>query len=80
MIPMDECDALEEARRRWGKNAHVRHSQGKLAQGQKPYAVGKWFGHRFHAYGQGESWEQAFEEASKKNPAPEARNAGDPKS
>ncbi|HEV3083553.1 MAG TPA: hypothetical protein VGY66_27480 [Gemmataceae bacterium] len=60
---MNECEAFAEAKRRWGKEAHVRYSQGKLAEGAKPYAVGKWLGRQFQVLGQGDSWQAAFEQA-----------------
>ncbi len=60
---MNEREAFEEAKRRWGKEAHVRYSQGKLADGARPYAVGRWIGRKFQVLGQGDSWEEAFQAA-----------------
>ena len=61
---MNEREAFLEAQRRWGRDAHVRHLQGELSEGQKPYAVGRWLGRSFQMLGQGESWEEAFQAAN----------------
>ena len=63
MLAMNECEAFEEARRRWGKDAHVRYRQGRLPQREKPCAVGKWVRTHFEMLGQGGTWEEAFEQA-----------------
>jgi len=60
---MNEREAFEEARRRWGRDAHVRYSQGELPPGARPYAVGRWIGRHFQVLGQGDSWEEAFAQA-----------------
>jgi len=60
---MNEREAFEEAKRRWGKEAHVRYSQGKLPEGTKPHAVSRWIGRKFHVLGHGDSWEEAFQQA-----------------
>jgi hypothetical protein len=61
---MSECEALEEAQRRWGREAHVRFRQGTMLEDMKPYAVGRWNGTKFQLLGQGESWEEAFQAAT----------------
>jgi hypothetical protein len=75
---MNEREALEQARRLWGKEAHVRYCQGQLPQGAQPYAVGRWIGRNFQALGQGESWEEAFQAAESllKNPVPPSVKPG----
>jgi hypothetical protein len=60
---MSECEALDEARRRWGREAHVRLRQGTMLVDMKPYAVGRWHGTKFQMLGQGQSWEEAFQAA-----------------
>jgi hypothetical protein len=63
---MNQNEALEEAVRRWGRDAHVRYYQGQIPKGTLPYAVGRWEGRTFRMYGQGHTWEEAFQEADKK--------------
>ena len=63
---MTECEALQESVRRWGRNAHVRYRQGRMLEGMEPYAVGQWLGHVFEQHGQGQSWEEAFQNCEKK--------------
>jgi hypothetical protein len=62
---MDECQAFEEAKRRWGRDAHVRHRKGTLPAGAKPFAVGTWIRTQFEMFGQGETWEEAFAQADR---------------
>ena len=64
MVAMSEYEAFQQAQGLWGREAHVRRRQGGLAQGEKPYAVGKWIGHHFRIFGQGETWEEAFAAAA----------------
>ena len=62
---MTECEALQKAVERWGKEAHVRYRQGRLLEGIEPYAVGQWLGRHFEQNGQGQSWEEAFQNSDK---------------
>ena len=66
---MNQNEAMAEAVRRWGKDAHVRYRQGQLSKDMMPYAVGRWKGKTFERYGQGQSWEEAFQDADKTKPA-----------
>ena len=63
MKSMTDKDAALEAVRRWGENGFVKHRRDGL--GLKPYAVGKQDGDLFLSVGEGTSWEEAFEEASR---------------
>jgi len=63
---MTDKQALQEARRRWGKKGNVIHHQEWLPPWAMPYTVGirrSWFD--FEAFGQGMSWEEAFEAAER---------------
>ena len=67
---MNQNEAMAEAVRRWGKDAHVRYRQGHLSKDMMPYAVGRWKGKTFERYGQGQTWEEAFQDADRsKTPA-----------
>jgi hypothetical protein len=57
-------DAALEAVRLWGEDGFVRHRLDGKSLGLKPYAVGKRDGVLFLS-GEGTSWEEAFEEASR---------------
>ena len=64
---MTQNEAMAEAVRRWGKDAHVRYCQGQMPEGTLPYAVGRWEGKTFRMHGQAHTWEEAFQEADKKD-------------
>ena len=66
---MNQREAFLEAQRHWGRDAHVRHSDGELSDGQKPCAVGRWIGRYFQMLGQGDSWEEAFQAVSESSQA-----------
>jgi hypothetical protein len=74
---MNQNEAMEEAVRRWGKDAHVRYGQGQLSKDTMPYAVGRWKGKTFERYGQGQTWEEAFQDADKRKPAADDAAAND---
>jgi hypothetical protein len=65
MKSMTDKDAALEAVRRWGENGFVKHRRNGKILGLKPYAVGKRDGVLFLSLGEGTSWEEAFEEASR---------------
>ena len=65
---MTEAEALKEARRRWGENAHVRGETGAVAG---RFLVGIRDGVLFYVQGRGETWEKAFAlaDGNEKKPA-----------
>jgi hypothetical protein len=63
---MTDHEALQEARRRWGKEGVVkRRRRDMIPLGLKPCAVGKQNGELFESLGEGTSWAEAFEEAAR---------------
>lgn len=56
-------EARIEAKRRWGNFASVRKDYYKR---DLPFWVGKFIGDSFVLYGRGNSWEEAFDEATSK--------------
>jgi len=63
--PMSDEEAAQEALIRWGEmGAVLRRSLDLVAQGLKPFAVGKSDGVLFEPLGQGQSWEEAFRDAA----------------
>jgi hypothetical protein len=64
---MSDAEALQEARRRWGDEAYVRHrTSNPLLPSRPAYAVGRQDGNLFDVRGQGDSWEEAFADADTK--------------
>jgi len=63
---MTDKEALQEARRRWGRRAAIIHRREWLPPWATRYAVGlrKGWG-EFEIFGHGMSWEQAFEAAQR---------------
>jgi hypothetical protein len=64
---MTDDQALQEAQRRWGQNAHVRYDAGSAPDSFK---VGVRHGAIFHVKGVGESWEEAFRDANRRKTPP----------
>ena len=63
---MTDEEAAQEALIRWGEmGAVLRRSLDLVAQGLKPFAVGKSDGVLFEPLGQGQSWEEAFRDAAR---------------
>ena len=63
---MSDEEAAQEALIRWGeRGAVLRRSLDLVAQGLKPFAVGKSDGVLFEPIGQGQSWEEAFRDAAR---------------
>jgi hypothetical protein len=69
---MTDDEALVEARRRWGEDARVRRDPGPRRLMGRPCAVGYRHKSVFYVCGEGDSWEEAFQEASRRPPAPGA--------
>jgi hypothetical protein len=65
---MTDDEALAEARRRWGEDAKVRHDAGPRRLMGRPYAVGYRHKSVFYVCGEGDSWEEAFQEAGRRPP------------
>jgi hypothetical protein len=63
---MTDNEALAEARRRWGDTAKVRHDTGPARRGSRPYAVGVRKIGAFFICGEGDSWEEAFQDADRR--------------
>jgi hypothetical protein len=62
---MTEKEALAEARRRWGEDAQVRHHPTPIRWQSRSHAVGRQQRGLFIAYGEGDSWEEAFKDADR---------------
>jgi hypothetical protein len=61
---MTDEQALQEARRRWGDDAYVRHRiNNPLLPWRPAYAVGRHAYSLFEVRGRGDSWEEAFADA-----------------
>jgi hypothetical protein len=79
---MTDDEALADARRRWGGRAKVRHDTNRASGGSRPYAVGYRDRSVFIVCGNGDSWEEAFQNADKRksggggdpSPAPSPRD------
>jgi hypothetical protein len=63
---MTDAEALIEARRRWGGDAKVRNDTKRGSWGAHPYAVGVREKGAFLIYGEGDSWEGAFQDADRR--------------
>lgn len=64
MSNMNMREARKEAIRRWGIFASVRKDRYKRS---RPFWVGKTIKDNFQIFGSGNSWEEAFEKATKKD-------------
>jgi hypothetical protein len=72
---MTDEEALTEARRRWGDAVRVRHDSGQGRWVARPYAVSVQKDALFTVYGEGNSWEEAFQDAGRRPSLPAAEPA-----
>jgi hypothetical protein len=64
---MTDNEALQEAKRRWGQNGHVRHDPDGTPDSFK---VGVRYVAVFHVKGVGKSWDEAFKDADRRKTPP----------
>jgi hypothetical protein len=67
---MTDDEALAEACHRWGGTAKALHSIGLARWRSRPYAVGCQERALFIIYGEGVSWEEAFQDADRRQTPP----------